>query len=102
MSDDTPKSRAELRRMFWHDFAGTIADNMVEVNWILVITLAPALLGAPRDAITTMFGLTDVLWVVFLNWLGWGLLAVYAVGLVVAGLQTWVFEAYLRRRQITL
>lgn len=65
MSDDTPKSRAELRRMFWHDFAGTIADNMVEVNWILVITLAPALLGAPRDAITTMFGLTDVLWVVF-------------------------------------
>lgn len=31
MSDDTPKSRAELRRMFWHDFAGTIADNMVEV-----------------------------------------------------------------------
>lgn len=51
--------------MFWHDFAGTIADNMVEVNWILVITLAPALLGAPRDTITTMFGLTDVLWVVF-------------------------------------
>lgn len=67
MSDDAPKSRAELRRMFWHDFAGTIADNMVEVNW-----------------------------------LGWGLLAVYTVGLVVAGLQTWVFEAYLRRRQITL
>lgn len=47
MSDDTPKSRAELRRMFWHDFAGTIADNMV-------------------------------------------------------GLQTWVFEAHLRRRQIAL
>lgn len=30
MSDDAPKSRAELRRMFWHDFAGTISDNMVE------------------------------------------------------------------------
>lgn len=30
MSDDAPKSRAELRRMFCHDFAGTIADNMVE------------------------------------------------------------------------
>ena len=53
--------------MFWYDFAGTIADNMVEVNW-----------------------------------LGWGLLAVYTVGLVVAGLQTWVFEAYLRRRKVAL
>ena len=53
--------------MFWHDFLGSLADNMVEVNW-----------------------------------LGWGLLAVYAVGLVVAGLQTWVFEAYLHRRKIDL
>ena len=40
---------------------------------------------------------TPLATVVFLNWLGWGLLAVYTVGLVVAGLQTWVFEAYLRR-----
>ena len=45
---------------------------------------------------------TPLATVVFLNWLGWGLLAVYTVGLVVAGLQTWVFEAYLRRRQIPL
>lgn len=45
---------------------------------------------------------TPLATVVFLNWLGWGLLAVYTVGLVVAGLQTWVFEAYLRRRQITI
>lgn len=60
MATEQRKTRGELRAMFWHDFAGTIADNMVEVNW-----------------------------------LGWGLLAVYTVGLVVAGLQTWVFEAYL-------
>ena len=45
---------------------------------------------------------TPLATVVFLNWLGWGLLAVYTVGLVVAGFQTWVFEAYLHRRQITL
>lgn len=24
MSDDAPKSRSELRRMFWHDFAGSL------------------------------------------------------------------------------
>ena len=45
---------------------------------------------------------TPLATVVFLNWLGWGLLAAYTVGLVVACLQTWVFEACLRRRQITL
>ena len=67
MATERCKTRGELWAMFWHDFAGTIADNMVEVNW-----------------------------------LGWGLLAVYAVGLVVACLQTWVFEVYLHLRKVAL
>jgi len=30
MATEQRKTRGELRAMFWHDFAGTIADNMVE------------------------------------------------------------------------
>ena len=55
MATEQRKTRGELRAMFWHDFLGSIADNMVEVNWILVITLAPALLGAPRDVSRSPF-----------------------------------------------
>ena len=34
MATEQRKTRGELRAMFWYDFAGTIADNMVEVNWL--------------------------------------------------------------------
>lgn len=34
MATERRKTRGELWAMFWHDFAGTIADNMVEVNWL--------------------------------------------------------------------
>lgn len=49
--------------MFWHDFLGSLADNMVEVNWMLVVTLFPVMVGT--DDIVAMFGLTDTVWVVF-------------------------------------
>ena len=33
--------------MFWHDFVGSLADNMVEVNWLgwglLAVYLRPVL-----------------------------------------------------------
>ena len=48
--------------MFWHDFLGSLADNMVEVNWMLVVTLFPVMVGT--DDIVAMFGLTDTVWVV--------------------------------------
>lgn len=57
MATEQRKTRGELRAMFWHDFVGSLADNMVEVNWMLVVTLFPVMVGT--DDIVAMFGLTD-------------------------------------------
>lgn len=46
----------------WHDFLCSLADNMVEVNWMLVVTLIPVMVGTYD--IVAMFGLTDTVWVV--------------------------------------
>lgn len=62
MATEQRKTRGELRAMFWHDFLGSLADNMVEVNWMLVVTLFPVMVGT--DDIVAMFGLTDTVWVV--------------------------------------
>lgn len=62
MATEQRKTRGELWAMFWHDFIGSLADNMVEVNWMLVVTLFPVMVGT--DDIVSMFGLTDTVWVV--------------------------------------
>ena len=31
------KTKKELRKMFFDNFLGTIADNLVEANWALVM-----------------------------------------------------------------
>ena len=45
MATEQRKTRGELLAMFWHDFAGTIADNMVEVNWMVRSRFIPGWSG---------------------------------------------------------
>lgn len=63
MTRKRTNTRAELRRMFWHDYVASIADNMVEVNWVLVVTMFPIMTNT--DSIVAMFGITDTLWALF-------------------------------------
>ena len=56
------KTKKELRKMFFDNFLGTIADNLVEANWALVIAWYPNVAYAQESL--TMFAVSDTLWVV--------------------------------------
>lgn len=56
------KTKKELRKMFFDNFLGTIADNLVEANWALVMAWYPNVAYAQKSL--TMFAVTDTLWVV--------------------------------------
>jgi len=56
------KTKKELRKMFFDNFLGTIADNLVETNWALVMAWYPNIAYAQKSL--TMFAVTDTLWVV--------------------------------------
>ena len=57
-----PWSRTKLTQMLYHGFIGTIADNAIEIGWVLCFSL----LADKRmvERITTLFGLNDAFWVV--------------------------------------
>lgn len=55
-------SRPRLRKMLLHNYASTIADNSIEIGWILCFSLLADKHAVER--ITTMFGLNDAMWVV--------------------------------------
>ena len=56
------KTKKELRKMFFDNFLGTIADNLVEANWALVMAWYPNVAYAQKSL--TMFAVSDTLWVV--------------------------------------
>lgn len=56
------KTKKELRKMFFDNFLGTIADNLVEANWALVMAWYPNVAYAQESL--TMFAVSDTLWVV--------------------------------------
>ena len=55
-------SRKKLTQMLYHSFIGTIADNIIEIGWILCFSLLAD--KQLVELITTMFGLNDALWVI--------------------------------------
>lgn len=55
-------SRSNLKRMLYHNFLGTIADNIIEIGWIFIFSLYVDKQFVER--ITSMLGLNDIFWVV--------------------------------------
>lgn len=55
-------NRIELTKMLYHSFIGTLADNAIEIGWILCFSL----LANKKlvEDITVLFGVNDAFWVV--------------------------------------
>lgn len=57
-----PWSIKELYKMLFHNYVGTIADNIIEIGWVLCFTLLPN--KAFVEKATSMMGANDAYWVV--------------------------------------
>ena len=55
-------SRSELTKMLYQSFVGTLADNAIEIGWILCFSLLAD--KALVEKITILFGVNDAFWVV--------------------------------------
>lgn len=55
-------TRKKLTQMLYHNFIGTLADNAIEIGWVLCFSLLADKFIVER--ITTMFGLNDGFWVI--------------------------------------
>lgn len=55
-------SRLELTRMLYQSFIGTLADNAIEIGWILCFSLLADKILVEK--ITILFGVNDAFWVV--------------------------------------
>ena len=55
-------SRLELTRMLYQSFIGTLADNAIEIGWILCFSLLADKVLVEK--ITILFGVNDAFWVV--------------------------------------
>lgn len=55
-------SRKKLTQMLYHGFIGTIADNSVEIGWILCFSLLAD--KSLVERITILFGVNDAFWVI--------------------------------------
>ena len=55
-------NRKESTKMLYHSFIGTLADNAIEIGWILCFSL----LANKKlvEDITVLFGVNDAFWVV--------------------------------------
>lgn len=57
-----PWSRDKLTTMLYHAFIGTLADNVVEIGWILCFSLLTD--KSLVERLTVLFGVNDAFWVV--------------------------------------
>ena len=57
-----PWSRKKLTQMLYHAFIGSIADNVIEIGWILCFSLLADKQLVER--LTVLFGVNDAFWVV--------------------------------------
>lgn len=55
-----PLSQKSLRKQFIHSFIATIADNSIEIGWVLIMAWHPVQTIADRNI--TMFALNDAVW----------------------------------------
>ena len=62
MLTNKPWTRQKLTQMLYHAFIGSLADNAIEIGWILCFSL---LADKPLvERITVLFGVNDAFWVV--------------------------------------
>lgn len=57
-----PWTKSDLTRMLYQSFVGTLADNAVDIGWILCFSLLADKLLVEK--ITILFGVNDAFWVV--------------------------------------
>ena len=62
MSTNQPWSRKKLTQMLYHAFIGSIADNVIEIGWVLCFSLLADKQLVER--LTVLFGVNDAFWVV--------------------------------------
>ena len=55
-------SRLELTKMLYQSFIGTLADNAIEIGWVLCFSLLADKVLVEK--ITILFGVNDAFWVV--------------------------------------
>ena len=61
MTNKKSWSRKKLTQMLYHGFIGTIADNSVEIGWILCFSLLTD--KSLVERITILFGVNDAFYV---------------------------------------
>lgn len=62
MSTNKPWPRQKLTQMLYHAFIGSLADNAIEIGWVLCFSLLTDKNRVER--ITVLFGVNDAFWVV--------------------------------------
>lgn len=62
MSKNKPWTRQKLTEMLYHAFIGSLADNAIEIGWVLCFSLLADKNLVER--ITILFGVNDAFWVV--------------------------------------
>lgn len=61
MQQNKPWTRQKLTQMLYHAFIGSLADNAIEIGWVLFSLLADKSLV---ERITVLFGVNDAFWVI--------------------------------------
>ena len=62
MSINKPWTRQKLTQMLYHAFIGSLADNAIEIGWVLCFSLLAD--KSLVERITVLFGVNDAFWVV--------------------------------------
>lgn len=62
MQTNKPWSRQKLTQMLYHAFIGSLADNAIEIGWVLCFSLLAD--KSLVERITVLFGVNDAFWVV--------------------------------------
>lgn len=62
MSINKPWNRHKLTQMLYHAFIGSLADNAIEIGWVLCFSLLED--KSLVERITVLFGVNDAFWVI--------------------------------------
>jgi membrane protein len=62
MSINKPWTRQKLTQMLYHAFIGSLADNAIEIGWVLCFSLLAD--KSLVERITVLFGVNDAFWVI--------------------------------------
>lgn len=62
MSTNKPWTRQKLTQMLYHAFIGSLADNAIEIGWVLCFSLLAD--KSLVERITVLFGVNDAFWVI--------------------------------------